>query len=140
MAEIFLLELNERITGAISEKRRYGWIAYYSQVNDLSLLHRLDDTVAQLFRRLSDFKHKAPPGLKTFRRSYYEMKFSPSGGYVRDYDKIGSPVEKLAFLMERGRVDPLESPLTEEQINTRFERYKRRALSEMQEDEVVIYG
>ena len=140
LEEIFLLELNERISGAISENRRFGWIAYYSQINDLSLLHRLDNTVSRMFQRLSDFNRKAPPGLKTFRRSYFEMKFSPSGGYIRDYDKIVSTVEKLAFLRERGRVDPSERPLTDEQINTRFESYKRRVLSEMQADEGVIYG
>lgn len=140
LKEIFLLELNERISGAISENRRYGWIAYYSQINDLSLLHRLDDTVSRMFQRLSDFKHEAPIALKTFRRSYFEMKFSPSGGYVRDYDKIVSPVEKLAFLKERGRVDPAGPPLTSEQIDARFERYKRRALSDMQADEGVVYG
>jgi RNA-directed DNA polymerase len=140
LAEIFLLELNERISGAISEKRRYGWIAYYSQINDLSLLHRLDDTVSRMFQRLADFNHVAPPGLKTFRRSHFEMKYNPSGGYIRDYDKIVSPVEKLAFLRERGRVDPGGPPLTNEQIDTRFERYRRRVLSDMQADEGVMYG
>jgi len=140
LKEIFLLELNERITGAISENRRYGWIAYYSQINDLSLLHRLDDTVSRMFQRVSDFKGETPSALKTFRRSFFEMKFNPSGGYIRDYDRIASPAEKIAFLAERGRLDPSEPPLTSEQIDARFERYRRRVLSEMQVDEGVVYG
>lgn len=139
LTEIFLLELNERISGAISEKRRYGWIAYFSQINDLTLLHRLDHTVAKMFGRLADFEHKAPDGLKTFRRAYFEMKFNPTGGYVRDYDVIATRGEKLQFLVERGRMDP-EEALSDEEINKRFETYRRHILSTMHSDEGVMYG
>jgi len=138
LAEIFLLELNERISGAISEKRRYGWIAYFSQINDLSLLHKLDDAVSQMFRRMTDFDRKAPDGLKKFRRAYFEMKFNPSGGYVRDYDKIVTRTEKLTFLLERGRVSPTDT-LTDDQINARFDSYRRRVLSQMHADEQAMY-
>ena len=137
--EIFLLELNERITGAISEKRKYGWVAYFSQINDLSLLHRLDHTVAAMFRRLTEFGRIPPVGLKKFSRSYFEMKFNPHGGYVRDYDVIDSVPEKLAFLVTRGRVGPDEG-LTPEQIEGRFSSYRRRVLARMHADEGTIYG
>lgn len=139
LAEIFLIELNERITGAISEKRRYGWVAYFSQINDLTLLHRLDHTVSKMFGRLADFGHKAPPNLKTFRRAYFEMKFNPTGGYVRNYDAIVLRGEKLAFLVERGRVAPTET-LTDEEINARFEAYRHHVLAAMHSDEGEIYG
>lgn len=138
-AEIFLLELNERISGAISEKRRYGWIAYFSQINDLTLLHRLDHTVAHMFERLADFDHKPPAGLKTFRRAYFEMKFNPTGNYVRNYDVIATRAEKLSFLLERGRIAP-EEALSDEEINTRFDTYRRHVLSTMHSDEGVMYG
>jgi retron-type reverse transcriptase len=140
LAEIFILELNERITGAISENKRFGWIAYFSQITDLRLLHHLDATVERLFLRMEDFNRKAPASLKKFRRAFFEMRFNPTGGYVRNYDIISSSPEKLNFLMERGRVNPLEAPLTDEQINERFERYRRRVLSEMHADEADIYG
>lgn len=139
LADIFLLELNERISGAISERRRYGWIAYFSQINDLSLLHKLDSTVAHMFGRLQDFENKAPTGLKKFSRSYFEIKFNPYGGYIRDYDAITTRAEKLTFLRERGRIDPTEA-LTDIQINARFESYRRRILSEMHKDEGEVYG
>lgn len=139
LAEIFLLELNERISGAISEKRRYGWIAYFSQINDLTLLHTLDHTVTRMFARLADFGHKAPAGLKTFRRSYFEMKFNPTGGYVRNYDVIVTRGEKLQFLVERGRMGR-EEALSDEEINKRFDTYRRHILSTMHSDEGVMYG
>lgn len=139
LKEVFLLELNERISGAISEKRRYGWISYFSQINDLSLLHRLDNTVAKMFERLADFGHNAPLGLKTFRRAYYEMKYNPAGGYVRNYDVIVTRAEKLQFLLERGRIDPSEA-LSDDEINKRFDSYRRHVLSAMHADEGVLYG
>jgi RNA-directed DNA polymerase len=139
LKEIFLLELNERITGAISEKKRYGWIAYFNQITDMTLLYRLDSAIAGLFKRLPDFAHVAPAGLKTLRRSYFEMKFNPQGGYVRDYDKITTRVEMLNFLTERGRIDPKET-LTDEQIKDRYEKYLHHILAAMHSDEGVLYG
>ncbi|WP_310451376.1 reverse transcriptase domain-containing protein [Sulfuritalea sp.] len=139
LAEIFLLELNERITGAISEKKRYGWIAYFNQITDLSLLHRLDRAIAVMFDRLADFGHKSPIGLRKLSRAYYEIKFNPSGGYIRNYDVITTRAEKLELLEVRGRVGP-EEHLTDEQINDRYDAYLRRVLSEMHADEGVLYG
>jgi len=139
LKEIFLLELNERITGAISQKKRYGWIAYFNQISDLSLLHRIDAAIAGMFKRMLDFGHKAPSELKTLRRAYFEMKFNPQGGYVRNYDKITNQVEMLAFLSERGRVDPAET-LTDAEIKDRYEKYLRHILAAMHSDEGVIYG
>lgn len=139
IAEIFLMELNERLTGAISEKKRYGWIAYFNQITDLSLLHRLDKTIAGLFSRLADFKGVAPKDLRKLSRSHFEMKFNPEGGYVRNYDKIVTPAERVKFLVERGRIGPLET-LTDEQVNDRYEKYVAHILSAMHSDEGVLYG
>jgi len=139
LKDIFILELNERITGAISQKKRYGWIAYFNQISDLKLLHRLDNAIEGLFKRLPDFGCKAPTELKKLRRAYFEMKFNPQGGYVRDYDKITTRTEMLAFLTERGRVGP-EDALTDEQIKDRYEKYLQHVLVAMHKDEGEVYG
>lgn len=139
LREIFVLELNERITGAISQKKRYGWIAYFNQISDLKLLHRLDQAIEGMFKRLPDFGCKAPPDLKKLRRAYFEMKFNPQGGYVRDYDKITTRVEMMALLTERGRVRPDEA-LTDDQVKDRYEKYLQHILVAMHKDEGVLYG
>lgn len=139
LKEIFVLELNERISGAISHKKRYGWIAYFNQISDLKLLHRLDKAIEGMFKRLPDFGCKAPTELKRLRRAYFEMKFNPQGGYVRDYDKITTRAEMLALLTERGRVGP-EEALTDEQIKDRYEKYLQHILSAMHKDEGGLYG
>jgi retron-type reverse transcriptase len=139
LREIFLSELNERITGAISEKKRYGWIAYFNQITDLSLLHRLDRAIARMFERLPDFGRKPPVGLRILSRAYFEMKFNPTGGYVRDYDKIVTRAEKLKFLEERGRIGPKEA-LTDAQIEDRYAKYMHHVLATMHADESLLYG
>lgn len=139
LTDIFILELNERITGAISEGKRYGWIAYFSQITNLKLLHHLDAMVCSLFSRMPDFDRKAPETLKKFSRAYFEMKFKPDGNYIRNYDLIISLPEKLEFLVDRGRVAPTDA-LTDIQIEERYERYRNRVLSEMHADEGMMYG
>ena len=139
LAEIFLMELNERITGAISERQRYGWIAYFGQITDLRLLHRIDATIGGFFIRLDDFGNRKPVGLQRLSRAYFEMKFNPEGAYVRNYDVITSRPQKLEFLIKRGRIGPAEA-LTDEQISDRFDRYRKKILSDMHADEGVMYG
>lgn len=139
LKEIFVLELNERITGAISQSKRYGWIAYFNQISDLKLLFRLDTAIEGMFKRLPDFDCKAPSELKKLRRAYFEMKFNPQGGYVRNYDRITTRAEMLALLTERGRVGP-EDALTDEQIRDRYENYLQHILAAMHKDEGVLYG
>lgn len=139
LAEIFLMELNERITGAISERKRYGWISYFNQINDLSLLHRLDHAIAGFFLRLPDFGRKVPNGLCKLSRSYFEMKFNPEGGYVRNYDRIVTRAQKLDLLRSRGQVSDDES-LSDQQIEDRYSAYLRHILAAMHGDEAIIYG
>lgn len=138
LKDIFLHELNERITGAIRGNRRYGWVAYFSQITDLSLLHKLDFVVRGMFRRLPEFEGTPPSGLKSFARSFFEMKYRPLGGYVRNFDLFTTRAAKLTFLLERGRVAP-DDALTNEQIDDRFDRYMNRVLNAMQADEANIY-
>lgn len=139
LKQIFLLELNERITGAISENRRYGWIAYFNQITDLSLLYRLDEAIKGMFKRIKEFGHQPPIGLKKLRRAYYEMKFNPQGGYVRNYDRITTYAEMLAFLAERGRIAQ-DTALTDAEIEDKYRKYVNHVLAAMYADEGAVYG
>jgi RNA-directed DNA polymerase len=134
----FVLELNERITGIVVRNRKYGWIAYFNQINDLPLLHRLDAVVAGQFSRLADFNYTSPPNLKKFRRSYFEMKFRPAGRYVQNYDLIVNVTQMRGFLVERGRIGANEQ-LSDEGIALRFDSYRRFILRSMEADEGANY-
>jgi hypothetical protein len=91
-----------------------------------------------MFRRLEEFDNKPPSKLKSFARAFFEMKFRPEGGYVRNFDLFTTIAEKMRLLVERGRVAPDEA-LTDDQVDDRFERYLNRVLRVMQADEARIY-
>lgn len=67
LKEILIADLNEKITGAISENRRYGWIFYFNAINDMSVLYKIDSIIASFFKRLEDFGRIPPPNLKKFQ-------------------------------------------------------------------------
>lgn len=138
LVDIFYLELNEKITGAISQNKRYGWVAYFNQITDEKLLHEMDGAVRRMVSRVPDLVALGTGRLKKLARAYFSMKYDPRGGYVRDYDVVKTTAEKLSFLESRGRVDPAVS-LTELQIVERYDHYVRLVLTRMHEDEGEIY-
>jgi len=138
LVDIFYLELNEKITGAISGNKRYGWIAYFNQITDEKLLHQMDRAVARMVSRVPILIENGPSPLKKLVRSHYEMKFNPRGGYIRDYDLNITVAQKLRFLDSRGRVDP-DVPLTDAQVTERYESYVKHVLAKMHEDEGELY-
>lgn len=138
LVEIFYLELNEKITGAISQNKRYGWVAYFNQITNEKLLHEMDGAVRRMVSRVPDLLAHGTGRLKKLARAYFSMKYDPRGGYIRDYDVVKTTAEKLSFLESRGRVDPAVA-LTEMQIVERYDHYIRLVLARMHEDEGEIY-
>lgn len=80
----FLWDLNCVITGFVDveKKRHIGWLSYYNEINDLTLLYELDNFVQQQLQRTQRFKNKPAPEVKSFVRAYYESKHSLYGGYI----------------------------------------------------------
>ncbi|WP_024678965.1 reverse transcriptase domain-containing protein [Pseudomonas syringae] len=138
LIDIFYLELNEKITGAISGNKRYGWMAYFNQITDEKLLHQMDFAVARMVSRVPLLVMEGAPSLKKLVRAHHELKFNLRGGYIRDYDLNISVAQKLRFLDARGRVDP-DVALTDAQINERYESYVKFVLAKMYADEGEIY-
>ena len=134
----FLMELNERITGAVSGGRRYGWIAYFSQINDQEILFRIDNIIRGLFSRLAEFQFTAPKDLKRIARAHWEIQYNLLGGYIRNYDIITTIEQKIEFLVSRGRMGKGEI-ITENDINERYEAYLARQLADMHADEASMY-
>jgi retron-type reverse transcriptase len=136
----FIDDLNERITGAISGASRYGWLFYYSEVDDLALLHKLDAVIRGMFSRLADFRGQSLGGLKRLSRAYFEIRYSPTGGYVHDYNAIATPTQKLSYLVRRGLIDPASaSSLSVDQVEARFSHERERRLNDLDRDVGRLY-
>ncbi|MCG7331857.1 reverse transcriptase domain-containing protein [Salinicoccus roseus] len=87
--EQFIFALNNKITGSISKRingdhskeYRYGWLFYFSQMNDTKFLYHLDWFINKL---IDDFKEKYPQKfenidknkIKSFKRAFYEIKYN----------------------------------------------------------------
>ena len=63
-------KINLKITGFILEKKKYGWLFFYSQITDLTLLFHLDDVVRKLIER---YGLNGKIKIKRFVRTYAEM-------------------------------------------------------------------
>lgn len=136
----FVEDVGETITGAISEARRYGWLFYFLEITDLTLLHRLDVVITRLFSRLSDFKGYDLSVLKRLSRSYYEAKYSPQSGYILNYNKISTPRDMIDFLIRRGIVDPADaSTMSVEAVVARYQNEKARRLVRLEKDVGFLY-
>jgi len=140
LKEVFILELNEKITGAISDNRRYGWLFYFNAINDLSLLYKLDKIIIQMFERLSEFNQEAPQNLKKLSKAFYEAKYNTQSDYIHNYNEYKTIQDKICFLKARGKLDP-DKQYTEDQINELYEKTKARYLAKLDKDDAMIkYG
>jgi hypothetical protein len=131
--EVFIEDLNEKITGALSETKRYGWIFFFSEINDVALLHKLDSIVESFFCRLEDFNFLPPSNLKSLAKSYYEARHSPRSGYIHDYSSYVTVQDKLEYIKRRGLLNP-EKTYSQLEIERIFESVKRAHLSSLEMD------
>ncbi len=88
--EQFLLwRLNLRITGCVFEKQSKGWLFFFAEINDESLLHVLDHYVHKLCKRF-DVEIKPKKFVRAFKElshRRYETNYIPNfDGY--DLDKM----------------------------------------------------
>jgi retron-type reverse transcriptase len=78
--------LNIRVTGCIFKEKKYGWMFFFSQINDLNLLFKLDNFIEKLIKRFGVDKSKVK--LKRFVRSYYEItKRISISKYIPNFDE-----------------------------------------------------
>jgi len=82
--------LNLKITGCLYNNKPYGWLFFFQDINDLTLLHHLDWFVKKCF---DDFKQEYNPNeIKSFAKAYFAIKsLNPSKlnaeSYIPRFDK-----------------------------------------------------
>lgn len=135
--QVFIEDLNEKITGALSDNKRYGWLFYFLEINDMELLHKLDSIIIKFFGKLNDFNNCAPPSLKKLSRAYYKAKKQPFGGYIHNYEIFNSLSDKIKYLSNRGHLNP-KSIYKKEDIEIIFNRVKRKRLTDLEKDVGLI--
>jgi retron-type reverse transcriptase len=135
---LFIDDVNEKITGSLSENRRYGWIFYFLEMNDLKLLYTIDLIIADKFcGRLKNKKASKiiTSSIKKLTRAYYHARYCQKCGYINNYDLYDSLSKKLQFLLERGFIKKgEENTLSPQEIENRFKVAVKKRLSGLEAD------
>ncbi len=80
-----IFKINIRITGCIINSNKYGWLFYFSQINDEALLHSLDNFVRKQLKRFNIENQKT----KKFVRTWKEINNNfHTTNYIPNYDLI----------------------------------------------------
>lgn len=89
-------KLNLKITGCKFEDKKYGWLYFFSQINDEQLLFRLDRFVLSMFNKFDIEYDKSK--VKRFVRTYYEIiKNREKTNYIPNFSTL-SLMEKRTIL------------------------------------------
>ncbi len=92
--EFLLWRLNLRITGCVYENKSKGWLFFFSEINDESLLHTLDHYVNRLITR---FEINVTP--KKFVRAFKELSHNKYGtSYIPNFDKYDLDQQKSVLV------------------------------------------
>lgn len=128
----FLWKLNLRVTGGIFNGDQYGWLFYFSQINDETLMFQLDQLINKLFVRFKMAnKLDSNLNLKKFTRTYHEIKKNmQQTSYIPNFDNFTTK-EKLSILITC-RV-PVNTQ-NEESIDFVFRSFIRKNLKELEQD------
>ncbi|MCX6399268.1 MAG: reverse transcriptase/maturase family protein [Propionibacteriales bacterium] len=125
----FAWHRNLAITGCVFEGVANGWIQYFRQLDDLTLLKRLDGSVDRLAAR---YGTPTQPARKTFMRAYWAIKHprSRSHAYIPNFDLYGrKEMERDLFALGEDT-----SKMTAQEIKDAFFRIVRRAVRDLEHD------
>ena len=131
--EKFLVKLNLKITGCIFNKKRKGWIFFFSQTENISQLKRLDlfilDCCSKYAPELDTNK------LKKFTRALYEIKYDfNESKYFPRFDEYNDE-QKLQFIsLMTGRSIVELQAMDIELFEALFARTVEREVSVLEED------
>lgn len=122
-------KISLKVTGFVINNHKYGWLFFYSQINDLSLLFHLDSLMKKFSKRyLSNDALK----FKRFVRAYHEIRQSlKSTKYIPNFD-VYTIENKMDVLGDIYGVS-VES-MTKQEIEERFSHIISREIQEFEKD------
>ncbi len=128
--EILKWALNIRITGGLLNNERYGWLFFYSQINDLKLLASLDHFVAKQLKRFNI--ESCDVNIKKYLRSYHEINNNlRNSKYIPNFDSY-SDQERRLLLTKIFKFNT--DSLNESQVEKIFSMKLFRRLKQLEKD------
>lgn len=126
--------LNLKISGCVFGGERFGWMFFFCQINDLSQLMRLDTFVEKELKK--DNFDRTRLGVKTFRRTYREIRFNfEETKYIPKFDTVTiSEMTTILSNYEGSSPDDIASQYSEAEIRARFFKMVKRETKALERD------
>lgn len=123
--------LNLIITGCVLDQRRRGWLHFFSQIDDLSVLKSLDASVRNYITR---FNLEGAISPKTFTRTYWEIKsgIATSHSYIPNFDKF--TINDKRNILEKVFHFSDSKLLSEDDVISIFYKEIRRLVNKLEQD------
>jgi RNA-directed DNA polymerase len=123
--------INVLVTGCIYGGNPYGWLNYFRQMNDLTLLKRLDIKMDEMKRR-----SKLPTGFRTksFVRAYWAITH-PHGKdrrYIPNYDL--SDADEMRQILAAYLGEEEVSKIADRNLGSEFTRFMRQMTVDLERD------
>ncbi|ELY4099889.1 reverse transcriptase domain-containing protein [Cronobacter sakazakii] len=126
-AEFLEWRVNLRITGCIFQNKSKGWMYFFSEINDETLLHELDDFLKRLCVR-----YGVALNLKSFVRTFFQIKYNRrETNYIPNFDEYDIS-QKSHVLTHYFNKDV--RGMTEEQINYHFNKRIAKQVKDIETD------
>lgn len=122
--------INLRITGCIFNYTKFGWIFYYSQINDNSIFFKLDIFIKDLCKRYNVDINRLKP--KKFVKAYFEItKNLRNTRYIQNFDQM--QLEEKKKILRLNFVIKVDN-FNDSQIAHEFNRLIYRNIKELEKD------
>ena len=126
--DYLIWKINLKITGFVLDGNKYGWLFFYSQINDLNCLFHLDWFLSKMTARYGvDYKQ-----FKRFVRSYHEIRNAiHETQYIPNLDVMSTDVKRTIVNKVYG--DNVKNK-SDELVNRRFRQLMNREIRDIQKD------
>jgi RNA-directed DNA polymerase len=126
-AEFLEWRINLRVTGCIFQNKSKGWMYFFSEINDETLLHELDDFLKRLCNRFSVTLY-----LKSFVRTFFQIKFNRrETNYIPNFDEYDVP-RKIYVLTHY--FNKSVRGMTDEEIDYNFSKRIAKQVKDIETD------
>ncbi len=121
--------LNYKITGCVIKGKQYGWLYFFSFINDQELLYKLDAHVKRACKRF-----KVPydeSKIKRFSRAYHELSKMETTNYIPDDER---DVRKSIRLLKLAEVDITQDGSDSDKANKKKVEKKQKLIKSQQRE------
>ncbi|MDE1485845.1 reverse transcriptase/maturase family protein [Xenorhabdus bovienii] len=126
-AEFLEWRINLRITGCIFQNKSRGWMYFFSEINDETLLHGLDDFLKRLSNRFS-----VTLNLKSFVRTFFQIKYNRrETNYIPNFDEYN--ISQKVYVLTR-YFNKSVKDMTDEKIDYHFSKRIAKQVKDIETD------